>query len=153
MNLMGIGPVLAIVGAISAAIVIVLQLAFGIGIYLTSSLMEIVRVFGIVLIATGVYFWLSSARLVLRAFKAHRLETAGVFGLSRNPLYAAFIVFIIPGIGFVTNNLLILLISVAMFAAFKMRIGKEEEFLEKEFGDEFRQYAHDVSQLIPFLNV
>ena len=152
MNLMGIGPVLAIVGAISAVIVIVLQLAFGIGIHLTSSLMEIVRVFGIVLIATGVYFWLSSAMLVLRAFKAHRLETAGVFGLSRNPLYAAFIVFIIPGIGFVTNNLLILLISVAMFATFKMRIGKEEEFLEKEFGDQFRQYVREVSQLIPFLN-
>jgi protein-S-isoprenylcysteine O-methyltransferase Ste14 len=82
------------------------------------------------------YFWIASVILVKRAFVSHRLVQTGVYGLSRNPMYAGFIVFVIPDLALFTNNLLLLVTSVLMFIAFKMRIGREEEFLVKEFGVE-----------------
>ena len=79
------------------------------------------------------------------------LETKGVYRFSRNPLYAAFIVFIIPAFAFLNDNLLLLMVSVIMFCVFKSQIKKEENFLSKEFGQDYRQYANEVPQLIPFL--
>jgi protein-S-isoprenylcysteine O-methyltransferase Ste14 len=152
-NILGIGPLLAIVGGSSLAIVLLLQRTVGIGVSLLSPWRELFQVLGIVLLALGVYFWLSAAVLIARAFRSHRLETSGVYRLSRNPLYAAFIVFLVPGIAFMCNDLLIFVASVAMFVVFKLRIRKEEEFLQQEFGADFQQYAREVAQLIPFVRV
>jgi protein-S-isoprenylcysteine O-methyltransferase Ste14 len=68
-------------------------------------------------------------------------------------MYAAFIVFIIPGLALALNHLLLLFVSASMFIAFKMLIGKEEEFLAKEFGIEFEEYRNKVPQLVPFIRV
>ncbi len=151
MNILGIGPILAVAGAAGALMVYILQAVLGVDVSLPSPALEIARPLGAVLAAVGLYFWFSSAKRVERAFKSHRLETSGVFHSTRNPLYAAFIVFIVPGIALVTGNLMILLVSLAMFIAFKARIGKEEDFLQKEFGPEFQKYALEVPQLLPFV--
>ncbi len=103
--------------------------------------------------AAGMYFWISSIVLVKRAFTARQLVQSGVYSVSRNPMYAGFIVFIVPGIAFVFNNMFLLLISVAMFIAFKIRVRQEEEFLQKEFGHEFERYMEKVPQLIPFVRI
>jgi len=153
MNILGIGPSLAIVGGGSAVIIFLLQRALGIAISLPSPWREFFQALGIVISAIGVYFWFSSVVLISRAFRSHRLETSGVYRLSRNPLYASFIVFLVPGIAFICNNLLIFVVSLAMFVAFKLCIGKEEEFLEQKFGADFHQYAQKVAQLIPFVRV
>ena len=134
-------------------IIFLVQSALGVAVSLPSPWRELLQVLGILLSAIGVCFWLSSVVLISRAFQSHRLETSGVYRLSRNPMYAAFIIFIVPGIAFTCNNLLIFVVSLAMFVAFKLRIGKEEEFLQQEFGAEFQQYARKVAQLIPFVRV
>jgi protein-S-isoprenylcysteine O-methyltransferase Ste14 len=152
-NILGIGPLLALVGVGTFAIVVAIQRALGYEIPLASPWREMLRVLGVVLSATGVYFWLSSALLVKRAFQSHRLETTGVYRLCRNPLYAAFIVFIVPGLSFLLNDLLLLTASIMMFVAFKLRIGKEEDFLLKEFGADYQRYAREVAQLIPFVKL
>jgi protein-S-isoprenylcysteine O-methyltransferase Ste14 len=153
MNILGIGPLLAAVGGGSFALIFLLQHVLGIAIPLPPPEREYLSAFGILLIAIGIYFWISSSILISKAFHSHRLETSGVYRLSRNPLYAAFIVFIVPGIALLCNDLLIFAASFAMFAAFKLRIAQEEEFLKKEFGKEFQQYAQNVAQLIPFVKV
>ncbi len=153
MTILGIGPLLVLVGGAVLAIVLLLQHAFGVAIALSSPWKVLFQILGILLAGIGVCFWISSAVLVTRAFRSHRLETTGVYRLSRNPMYAAFIVCIVPGIAFLFNNLLILGASVGMFLAFKMRIGKEEEFLEREFGAAFQRYAREVPQLIPFVHL
>jgi protein-S-isoprenylcysteine O-methyltransferase Ste14 len=153
MNILGIGPLLAVVGACSFGALFLLRRILGITIPLPPAWREYVMAFGILLIAVGLYFWISSALLISKAFRSHRLETSGVYRLSRNPLYAAFIVFIVPGIAFLCNDLFICATSLAMFAAFKLRIGKEEDFLKKEFGEIFQQYAQKVAQLIPFIKI
>ncbi|HTY00670.1 MAG TPA: isoprenylcysteine carboxylmethyltransferase family protein [Bacteroidota bacterium] len=153
MNVLGIGPVLAIVGAIGLLVILGLEALLGVSLAVPPDALSYLRIIGVVLILTGVFLWGSSARLVIRAFDAHRLETSGVYRVTRNPLYAAFIVFIVPGLAFLVGNLLLLLVSVFLFVAFKMMIKKEEEYLQKEFGDEFRTYATEVAQLIPFVKV
>jgi protein-S-isoprenylcysteine O-methyltransferase Ste14 len=152
MNILGVGPLLAAAGGVGLAIVLALLL-LGLTIPLPSPWQDILTGLGIVSLAVGVYLWLSSAVLVERAFKAHRLETSGAFRFSRNPLYAAFIVFIVPGIALIFNDLMILCISITMFIVFKMLIGREEEFLRREFGSQFQEYALKVPRLIPFLKV
>ncbi len=151
MNITGIGPLLAIVGGCTVIIISAVQRLIGLDFSLSSPLEEILFVLGIVLIFIGMIFWISSVFLVKKAFESHKLITTGVYRFSRNPLYAAFIVFIIPGISFLTNNLLLLAVSIMMYIAFKMRIGKEEEFLAKEFGEDYEQYKKQVAQLIPFV--
>lgn len=68
-------------------------------------------------------------------------------------MYASFIVFLIPAVAFISNDLLILAVPVAMFSTFKLLIRKEEAFLEKEFGEEYKRYAKRVAQLIPFVKI
>ena len=151
MKLSGIGPHLAIVGGVSTIFLIMLKRTIGFEIQAQSPWREVMFVLGVFCAVVGVIFWISSVIQVKRAYESHVLETKGVYRFSRNPLYAAFIVFIIPAFAFLNDNLLLLMVSVIMFCVFKSQIKKEENFLSKEFGQDYRQYANEVPQLIPFL--
>ena len=153
MNILGIGPRLMIAGGVTLVILLLLQHFAGFTVVLPSALRLPLGLIGILFFAVGIYFWFSSLILISSFNKSHRLVTSGVYSLSRNPLYAAFIVFLIPGIAFISGNFLILLVSLAMFFVFKLQIGKAEKYLEREFGSEFHQYARKVSQLIPFIRL
>ena len=58
-----------------------------------------------------------------------------------------------PGVAFICNNLLILAVSLVMFVVFKLTIGKEEEYLLREFGEDYLKYESEVAQLIPFIKI
>ena len=150
MNILGIGPLLAIVGAFAIIILFLLKNAFGLSLTLPSDLFIYSQILAILFAIIGLYFWISSAIHIKKAFRLHTLAISGVFSLSRNPMYAAFIVFFVPAIALFVNDMSILVVSLAMYIAFKYRIRKEEEYLLKEFGDTFKQYAKEVPQLIPF---
>jgi protein-S-isoprenylcysteine O-methyltransferase Ste14 len=153
MSILGVGPILAIAGGIILFVILLLQQVFGASLSLPDSLQQPIHIIGILSIVVGLLFYISSARLLFRAFPAHRLETSGAFRFTRNPLYAAFILLIVPGIAFLTNNLLVLLVSIVLFVVFKRTIGREEEYLRREFGREFEEYCHKVPQLVPFIKV
>jgi protein-S-isoprenylcysteine O-methyltransferase Ste14 len=153
MNIYGIGPRIAIVGGLSFIATVVLQAIFGLTMSLPTSLLIWLRLIGFVLNAVGLWFWFFSIIQIRRAFESHHLATKGVYSLSRNPMYSAFIVFIVPGLAFITNNLLILFISLCMFICFKLLIGKEEKYLQQEYGTEFEEYSSRVAQLIPFIHL
>ncbi len=151
MTILGIGPSLAIGGFGSLAFFIVLQVLFGITLSVSPSWERVLLVAGVVLCVLGVALWISSAAMVVRAFRAKKLVTGGAFRVTRNPLYSAFIVFVAPGIALITNNLLYLFVSIVMFAIFRSLIWREEEYLLKEFGEDYKRYAEKVPQIIPFI--
>jgi protein-S-isoprenylcysteine O-methyltransferase Ste14 len=153
MNILGIGPLLAITGVVTGAIVMIFCRIAECSVSLPSPWREWIFWVGITLLIPGGYFWISSAILVKRVFESRSLVQTGVYGLSRNPMYAGFIVFIIPGLALMLNNLLLIAVSVAMFIVFKLRIGREESFLSKEFGVEYERYRTMVPQLIPFVRL
>jgi protein-S-isoprenylcysteine O-methyltransferase Ste14 len=151
MSIFGIGPWLAVAGGAAALLVYFMQRAFGLSLAVPDSYLAGVRVFGVCWGAIGLWFWLGSIMVVVRGHRSHRLVTAGVYRYSRNPMYAAFIVFLVPAISLVSGQLLMLLVSVVMYGAFKVLIRKEEAFLKREFGDEYECYTRRVAQLIPFV--
>jgi protein-S-isoprenylcysteine O-methyltransferase Ste14 len=153
MTVLGIGPVLAIAGGIPLAVILRLQYVSGIAVRLPSPFRQVFKALGIVLYVVGAFFWISSGLLVEKAFRSHKLVTTGPFRVTRHPLYAAFIVFVVPGTALICNNLLILIVSLDTFAVFKLRIKKEEEYLLREFGEEYLEYERKVAQLVPFVKI
>ena len=73
-----------------------------------------------------------------------KIVSSGVFAYSRNPIYVAFCLAPI-GIGFIVGSFWILMSFVpAAITVYFVAIKKEEAYLEKKFGDEYRAYKNNV---------
>jgi protein-S-isoprenylcysteine O-methyltransferase Ste14 len=105
---------------------------------------------GIVLLGIGIPMLVMAGKAATVAYNSDTLATTGIFGLTRNPIYAAWIVFIIPGLALVSRSWLLMLTPVVAYVVFKARIGRENEYLERRFGDEYRKYRAEVNELLPF---
>jgi len=105
---------------------------------------------GVLLIVTGLIFFAAAVTAVRRALSAGRLVTTGVFRCCRHPLYAAWPVFIVPGIALLAGSWLGLTVPVFMFAVLSLLVRKEEKTLEEEFGPEYREYRKKVPAILPY---
>lgn len=103
----------------------------------------------ILCIATGVAVLACSAAQVTKAFSEGKLVTTGIYAVVRNPLYSAWIVFIIPGIVIISRQALWSLVPVFMYVLCKVLIKEEDLYLEQKFGQNYRQYKEEVPELIP----
>jgi len=105
---------------------------------------------GIILLGIGIPMLVVAARAATVAYNSDRLATTGIFGLTRNPIYSAWIVFIIPVLVLLSRFWPLFLTPLVAYWVFKARIGRENEYLEKRFGDDYRQYKAQVNELVPF---
>jgi protein-S-isoprenylcysteine O-methyltransferase Ste14 len=105
---------------------------------------------GIVSLMIGVPMLLVAGRAATIAYNSERLATTGIFGLTRNPIYSAWIVFIVPGLVLLSRSWPWFLTPVVAYLVFKARIVREDDYLEKRFGDEYRKYKGLVNELLPF---
>jgi protein-S-isoprenylcysteine O-methyltransferase Ste14 len=103
----------------------------------------------IILIASAVFYFLT-LRVLLRGLKETKLITTGSFSLCRNPLYASFILFLIPSLSLLLNSWLVLTASLAAYIIFKISIRQEDAELEKFFGDDYLKYRNDTPEIFPF---
>jgi len=101
------------------------------------------------LLAAGIPFWLTSVATVMRAYKTRRLCTSGPFALCRHPVYASWVVFILPGISLLLDSWLFLLSPLVLYAAVVKSAPEEERYLEDLFGDEYRVYQERVPMVLP----
>lgn len=106
---------------------------------------------GIMLLVIGVPMLVIAGRAATAAYNSDKLATSGIFGLTRNPIYSAWIVFILPGLVLLSRSWPLFLTPVVAYIIFKARIGRENEYLEKRFGDEYRKYKTQVNELVPIL--
>ncbi len=106
-------------------------------------------VVGFTLLAAGIPFWLTSVATVMRAYKTRRLCTSGPFALCRHPVYASWVVFILPGISLLLDSWLFLLSPLVLYAAVVKSAPEEERYLEDLFGDEYRVYQERVPMVLP----
>lgn len=109
----------------------------------------ILTVLGGVFLGIGVPFLVVSARAASRAYRRDELATTGIFGLVRNPIYSAWIVGILPGLALWSGSWPMLLMPLVAYLVFKVRIRREEEYLERRFGESYRRYRAGVNELIP----
>jgi len=105
---------------------------------------------GIGLLVVGLPMLAVAGRAATAAYNSNTLATTGIFSLTRNPIYAAWIVFIIPGLVLLSRSWPLFFTPVVAYLAFQARIGKEDAYLERHFGDAYRAYKAQVSALVPF---
>ncbi len=104
---------------------------------------------GVALVGVGFPLWVLGVRAAMSAYGRDRLVTSGVFALVRHPIYASWIVLIIPGLALLCRSWPLLGTSLAAYLAFKGSIGKEDEYLERRFGQAYRDYRLRVNEIIP----
>jgi len=115
---------------------------------------------GFIMVALGEFmrFWgvayAGSLTRVTGSVGAPEVIVAGPFAYIRNPLYVGNMLTYV-GIGIISNALFPWLILVAaLWFAFQYYqiVMREEEFLEKEFGDKYLEFKRNVPRFIPHLS-
>ncbi|HCU33915.1 MAG TPA: hypothetical protein DGT21_00295 [Armatimonadetes bacterium] len=151
MSRWGIGPAFTLLTLAYSALVIIIHRAL-----LPSTRMEFIPApvatgCGVVLVALGVLLWVVSLNALHRAYSAGRLVTDGVYAYVRHPIYAVFIVLIMPGIVLMLRSLPGLTIPVFMYLIFRALIGAEENYLRATFGEQYETYHRRVGAVFPRL--
>ncbi len=105
---------------------------------------------GVVLLAIGLPMLVVAVVSVHAAYKQDELATTNIFGVVRNPIYAAWIVFVIPGLVLLLRSWPIFFAPFLAYCLFKMLVGMEEKYLEERFGQAYKEYKARVAELLPF---
>jgi protein-S-isoprenylcysteine O-methyltransferase Ste14 len=103
----------------------------------------------IILILSGIPFYIVSLVTIKRAFAAGRLVTEKTFGMCRHPVYSAWIIFFVPGIMLLANTWLGLSAPLAMYVFLRVLVKKEEDYLANAFGNEYLAYKDRVPTVLP----
>jgi protein-S-isoprenylcysteine O-methyltransferase Ste14 len=106
-------------------------------------------VIGAVVLAAGFAFWAWSAIYFVRRFFAGQLLTGGPFAWSRNPIYASFIVLLLPAAALLANAWPLLVVDGVLYVIFRTFIGDEDRMLARQFGDAYATYRAAVGELVP----
>jgi protein-S-isoprenylcysteine O-methyltransferase Ste14 len=104
---------------------------------------------GLLLLAIGFPMLAISVRSVMRAYEQDQLATGGLLALVRHPIYSAWIVFILPGLAFLSRSWPMLLTPFVAYVVFKVLIHREDDYLQQRFGDAYLDYRARVNELIP----
>jgi protein-S-isoprenylcysteine O-methyltransferase Ste14 len=104
---------------------------------------------GIVLILAFVVWYGATARTLLRGLKAGELVTSGPFRVCQNPLYASFILLLVPGLALLLKSWAVLTTALVVWAAFKASIGGEYEEMRAAFGERYEEYRRTTPELFP----
>lgn len=149
MTVFGIGPKLLGLTLAYAIIPTVLTAAFPGFFVVTRIPPAVLNFLGVILLVLGIPLWILSIIPLLTGFTEGRLCTTGVYSLVRNPMYSAFIVFIVPAITLFSKSWIAFTIPIVMVLIFKRLIKAEETYLEEHFGEDYHRYKVEVSSLLP----
>ena len=105
---------------------------------------------GVILIVLGIPFYLSSLISVMRGFKEGRLVTNGVYGMCRHPVYAAWVVFFVPGIALFMDSWAFLSAPFIMYLMARILVAEEDVYLKEIFGQEYVAYEQNVPAFLPY---
>jgi protein-S-isoprenylcysteine O-methyltransferase Ste14 len=103
------------------------------------------RVAGILLLGVGALLFVGGI-LSFRSFRRmsgldnSRLVTTGAYRWSRNPQNVGWALFLI-GVAVVGRSALALLMAALFWATFRAYVSAEEQFLERTFGEAYRDYC------------
>ena len=106
-------------------------------------------VIGVLLLLLGLPMLIISGRAVTAGFRKGELVTTGIYSVVRNPVYAAWILFIAPGIVVFFRSWLMLLTPIVAYISFKVFIREEYQYLRKHFGQTYLEYEAGVNELLP----
>jgi protein-S-isoprenylcysteine O-methyltransferase Ste14 len=150
LNSLGIGPKIAGIALAWLAVVIFIAQKSKCSFVYLHDKNNILFFIGIAFIIVGSVMYFFTIPSLMKGLKNTKLITTGTFYLCRNPLYAAILLFVVPGISLLMNSWLVLTISIVAYIGFKIFIKSEVAEMEKFFGDEYRKYKAETPQFLPF---
>lgn len=103
-----------------------------------------------VLLGLGLSCYLLAFRQLRRAARAGRLATRGMFRCCRHPIYASWILVILPGLSLALGTVLAFAVVPYALLVFRLFIRGEERELERRFGGAYRAYRDRTLALIPW---
>ncbi|VBB09577.1 phospholipid methyltransferase [Lucifera butyrica] len=151
-SIWGVGPQIAI----STLIYLVLMLYIDKIIHnltIISEEFSILHFLSGILIITGFVIWFIAVRTIFTMYKLDYLYRDGFYAFCRHPLYADFIVILVPGFCLLSNSWLVLTTPFFMYLAFRYFIKKEEQHLIEQFGEAYIQYKQEVNAIIPKIHL
>ncbi|MBI3722968.1 isoprenylcysteine carboxylmethyltransferase family protein [bacterium] len=78
------------------------------------------------------------------------LVRTGFYAFSRNPIYL-FLIVAVVGLLLLVPTWITLAAVVVSVALVRLQVRAEEDYLERAYGEEFRDYARHVGRFLPFL--
>jgi protein-S-isoprenylcysteine O-methyltransferase Ste14 len=112
---------------------------------------NILMITGIVLLVTGLLFYFSTVKTLLKGLNETKLITKGPYKICQNPLYVSLILLIIPSLSLILNSWLLLTSTLLGYILFKIFIKSEYKELEAFFGEDYLKYKSETSEFFPFL--
>ena len=106
-------------------------------------------IIGSVLLVLGIPFWLISVVQMVRYVPQNKLITKGPFLLVQHPIYTSVALLVIPGLTFVFDTWVGLLIGIILYGISRIFRGQEEKKLEGLFAEEYEAYRSKI--FIPWL--
>jgi protein-S-isoprenylcysteine O-methyltransferase Ste14 len=106
-------------------------------------------IIGSALLVFGVPFWLISVVQMLQYVPQNKLITKGPFLLVQHPIYTSVALLVIPGLAFVFDTWVGILIGVILYSISRIFRGQEEKKLKGLFTEEYEKYRSKV--LFPWL--
>lgn len=103
---------------------------------------------GILIVAPALWKFIVSRNTVVTMKPAHSLQTTGIYAFTRNPMYLGLLL-LYSGIGVSKGNwwtfivIPLLIIAVQLYV-----IRKEENYLQRAFGNEYLRYKKKVRRWI-----
>jgi protein-S-isoprenylcysteine O-methyltransferase Ste14 len=149
MSRRGVGPVFAAVSIGYALLMLAISRSFYPLFEMRFAPHWLLSTLGTILILIGVPFFALSVKSVMRAYEADELVTDGTFRCCRHPLYASWVVFIVPGIVFLMKSWTGMTTPIFMYYILRALVKKEEAYLENVFGSEYREYKKRVPCILP----
>jgi protein-S-isoprenylcysteine O-methyltransferase Ste14 len=103
-----------------------------------------IDVVGFLVMFAGAGLFLRRRTAILPFKPASALVTSGILGLTRNPMYLGMAVFYV-GLAILFNSLAALVLLPLVLAIIQTQvIAREEAYLERAFGDDYRAYKARV---------
>ena len=149
MTLLGAGPKIALISVIYLIVSSLLTYLYPKFFVIRNVPYTIFVVSGVILLLLGLPMLIISGRAITTGFRKSELLTTGIYAVVRNPVYAAWILFIAPGILVFFKSWLMLLTPIVAYISFKVFIREEYQYLRKHFGQTYLEYEASVNELLP----
>jgi len=151
MDRFGTGPKFAVLGIVYGVIIFLLHHALFPTFTFTLFSRWVNIALGTVLILAGIPLFIICGVTVHRHIDKGILCTTGVYAYFRHPLYAAWVLLIIPGIVIITGSVIAVSWPIFLYVLFKVFTVEEEEYLRRNFGNEYLKYEERVNAIFPKL--
>jgi len=104
---------------------------------------------GALLVCSGAWAYVRALHVLSRALAEGTLAVTGPFAHVRHPIYASWILLLLPGVALMLRSWLVLSSAVVGYLNFRLLIREEEAAMEARHGEDYHAYQSTHGRLFP----